>query len=61
MTNSVSYQHFKTLLNAYEKAHPEKNKNTCQNAVVEISKNMKKIIHHLMNCEKIKEVQLKIN
>ena len=42
MANSVSYQHFETLLNAYEKAYPEKNKNTCQNAAVEISKNMKK-------------------
>ena len=35
-------QHFKTLLNAYEKAYPEKNKNACQNALVEIWKNMKK-------------------
>ena len=42
MANSVNYQHFKTLLNVYEKAHPEKNKNACQNAVAEIWKNMKK-------------------
>ena len=42
MANSVNYQHFKTLLNAYEKAYPEKNKNACQNAVAEIWKNMKK-------------------
>ena len=41
MANSVNYR-FKTLLNAYEKAYPEKNKNTCQNAVAEIWKNMKK-------------------
>ena len=27
MANSVNYQHFKSLLNAYEKAYPEKNKN----------------------------------
>ena len=61
MANSVNYQHFKTLLNAYEKANPEKNKNACQNAVAEIWKNMKKNypsfdelrnIRHLMNCEK---------
>ena len=42
MANSVNYQHFKTLLNAYEKAYLEKNKNACQNAVAEIWKNMKK-------------------
>ena len=42
MANSVNYQHFKTLLNAYEKAYPEKNKNACQDAVAEIWKNMKK-------------------
>ena len=42
MANSVNYQHFKTLLNVYEKAYPEKNKNACQNAVAEIWKNMKK-------------------
>ena len=35
MANSVNYQHFKTLLNAYEKAYPEKNKNACQNYVAE--------------------------
>ena len=42
MTNSVNYQHFKTLLNAYEKAYPEKNENACQNDVAKIWKNMKK-------------------
>ena len=42
MANSVNYQHFKTLLNAYDKAYPEKNKNACQNAVAGIWKNMKK-------------------
>ena len=36
MANSVNYQHFKTLLNAYEKAYLEKNKNACQCAVAEI-------------------------
>ena len=41
MSNSVNYQHFKTLLNAYKKAYPEKNKNACQNPVAEIWKNMK--------------------
>ena len=42
MANSVNYQHFKTLMNAYEKAYLEKNKNACQNAVAGIWKNMKK-------------------
>ena len=40
MANSVNYQHLKTLLNAYEKAYPQKNKNACENAVAEILKNM---------------------
>ena len=42
MANFVNYHHFKTLLNAYERAYPEKNKNASQNAVAEIWKNMKK-------------------
>ena len=42
MANSVNYEYFKNLLNVYEKAYPEKNKNACQNAVAEIWKNMKK-------------------
>ena len=42
MAYSVNYQHFKTLLIAYRKAYPEKNKNACENAVVKIWKNMKK-------------------
>ena len=42
MANSVNYQYSKNLLNVYEKAYPEKNKNACQNAVAEICKNMKK-------------------
>ena len=42
MANSVNYQHFKTLLNAYKKAYPEKNENACQNDVAKIWKNMKK-------------------
>ena len=42
MANSVNYQHFESLLNACKKAHPEKNKNACQNDVAEILKNMKK-------------------
>ena len=36
MANFVNYQHVETLLNAYEKAYPEKNKNACQNAAAEI-------------------------
>ena len=39
---TISVDSVKTLLNAYEKAYPEKNKNACQNAVAEIWKNMKK-------------------
>ena len=42
MANSVNYEYFKNLLNVYEKAYPEKNKNACQNDVAEIWKNMKK-------------------
>ena len=38
MANSVNYQHFKTLLNAYKKAYLEKNKNALQNALAEIWK-----------------------
>ena len=36
----------------YEKAYSEENKKACQNPVPEIWKIWKKIIHHLMNCEK---------
>ena len=36
MANFVNYQHVETLLNAYKKAYPEKNKNACQNAAAEI-------------------------
>ena len=59
MANSVNYQHFKTLLNAYEKAYPEKNKNACQNAVAEIWKNMKK--DYPSSDELRKEVDRKAN
>ena len=41
MTDSVNYQHFKTIVEAYEKAHPEKNKNTGQTAVGKVWKKMK--------------------
>ena len=59
MGNSVNYQHFKTLLNAYEKVYPEKNKNACQNAVAEIWKNMKK--DYPSSDELRKEVDRKAN
>ena len=36
MANSINYQHFKTLLNEYEKAYREKNKIVCQNPVADI-------------------------
>ena len=39
---TISVDSVKTLLNAYEKAYPEKNKNACQNGVAEIWENMKK-------------------
>ena len=41
MADSVNYQHFKTLVEAYERAHPEKNKNTALTAVGQIWKKMK--------------------
>ena len=59
MTNSVNYQHLKTLLNAYENAYPEKSKNACQNAVAEILKNMKK--DYPSSDELRKEVDRKAN
>ena len=59
MANSVNYQHFKTSLNVYEKAHTENNKNACQNAVAEIWKNMKK--DYSSSDELRKEVDCKVN
>ena len=41
MVDSVNYQHFKTLMEAYERAHPEENKNNCQTAVEKIWKKIK--------------------
>ena len=38
---NVNYQLFKTLLEAYERAHPEKNKNTGQTAAGKVWKKMK--------------------
>ena len=52
MANPVNCQHFKTLLNAYEKAYPENNKNACQNAEAKIWKNMKKDYPSSDNYEK---------
>ena len=39
---AISVNSVKTLLNAYEKAYPKKNKNACQNAVAEIWTNIKR-------------------
>ena len=41
MTDSAKYQYFKVLLEACERDHPEKNKNTAQTAVGKVWKNMK--------------------
>ena len=30
MADSVNYQYFKTLVETYERTHPEKNKNTAK-------------------------------
>ena len=59
MANSVNYQHFKTLLNVYKRAYPEKNKNACQNAVAEVWKNTKK--YYPSSDELRKEVDRKAN
>ena len=56
---TISVDSVKTLLNAYEKAYPEKNKNACQNAVAEIWKNMKK--DYPSSDELRKEVDRKTN
>ena len=41
MADSVNYQYFQTLLQAFENAHPEKDKNTAQVTVAKIWKKMK--------------------
>ena len=41
MADSVNYRHFKTLVGAFEKAHPEKDKNATQIAVGKVWKKMK--------------------
>ena len=41
MADSVNYQHFITLVGAYERAYPEKNKNAAQTAVGKVWKKMK--------------------
>ena len=41
MAGSVNYQHFKTLIEAYERVHSEKNKNTALIAVGKFWKEMK--------------------
>ena len=40
MADSVSYQHFKNLVEAYERVHLEKNKNTSKTAVGKVWKKM---------------------
>ena len=41
MAEPVNYQHFKTLVEVYERAHPEKNKSTAQTSVGNVWKKMK--------------------
>ena len=41
MADSLSYQHFKNLVEPYERAHLETNKNTSQTAVGKVWKKMK--------------------
>ena len=41
MGDSVNYQHFNNLVEAYERANSEKNKNTSQTAVGEVWKKIK--------------------
>ena len=41
MADSVNYQHFNNLVEAYERANSEKNKNTSQTAVGRVWKKMK--------------------
>ena len=41
MADSVNYQRFKTLVEACERAHPEKNKNSAQTVVGKFWKKMK--------------------
>ena len=40
MTDSVNYQHFKTLMEAYERAHPEKNNSNVQTVIGKVWKKM---------------------
>ena len=41
MAGSVNYQHIKNLVEAYERAHSEKNKNTSQIAIGKVWNKMK--------------------
>ena len=41
MTDPIDYQHFKTLVETYERADPEKNENTAQTAVGKVWKKVK--------------------
>ena len=40
MTDSVNCQHFKTLMEANERAHPEKNKSNVQTVIGKVWKKM---------------------
>ena len=41
MTDPINYQHFKTLVETYDRADPEKNENTAQTAVGKVWKKVK--------------------
>ena len=40
MADSVNYQHFKNLVEAYKRAHSEKNKNPSQTVAGKVSKSI---------------------
>ena len=53
MADSVNYQHFNNLVEAYERANSEKNKNTSQTAVGEV---WKKIKAHFLAADEPEEI-----
>lgn len=59
MAGSVNYQHFKTLVEAQERVHSEKNKNTALTAVGKFWKEMK--ADFTANDELEEEVRKQVN
>ena len=54
MADSFHYQHFQTLLEVYEIAHPEKNKNSSQTVVVKVLQKMKEYFSEAVQKKKSK-------